>query len=184
MLAASLASVNAAPDLPPRLVRHLSHLWTFLEAMGRLPRRLAPCRRPSPLHQTPQPLLHLSNPALRLQQVRLRALSQRPLHSSHRSRLLLYTHRQPRPRLLASQSRLFLLRQALLLRLLRPPRAHLRPLLTVVPHPLPPRVVGALRARVDHTSRPSQAMAPKAPAGQARINGSPSRLCGRSTKTS
>jgi hypothetical protein len=42
VLAASLASVNAVPDLPPRLVPHLSHPWTFLGAMDHLPRQLAP----------------------------------------------------------------------------------------------------------------------------------------------
>lgn len=41
VLAANLASVNAVPGRQLRLVRHLSHPRVSLEAMGRLPRRLA-----------------------------------------------------------------------------------------------------------------------------------------------
>jgi hypothetical protein len=51
-------------------------------------------------------------------------------------------------------------------------------------HPLRPRAVAAPKAKVDHTSRLSQAMAPRVLAGLVRINGFPSRHCGRSTKTS
>ena len=184
MLAARPASVNVALDHPLKSVRPLRQ-----EGMARLPRRLTRCRKLSLLRPTPQVLLPPSNLALRLRQSHIRALPQRLLHSSQRNRLLLSTHHQPRLSLLTSQLRLLLLRRALLLRLLRPPRTHLSLLHIVVPHPLRHRVVAArvvmvaVKARVDHTSRPSQAMAPRVPAGQARTNGSPSRLCGRSTRT-
>lgn len=184
VLAARPASVNVALDHPLRSVRPLRHPRTALEGMARLPRQLTRCHELGLLQPTSRPLLLPRDLALRLRKLHIQALSRRPLNSSQRNRLLLSTRHQPRLSLLTSQPRLLLLRLALLLHLLSPPRTHLPLLLTVVPYPLRPQVAAAVKARVDHTSRPSQAMAPRAPDGQARINGCPSRLCGRSTRTS
>lgn len=183
--AARLVSVNVVPSRPPRPVRHLSHPWIFLVDMASLPRRPTRCRNPSLLLPTPPPLLRLCSLELRLRPLHFQARQRRPLLSSQRNQLLLCTHRQPRLSLLTSQLHLLPLRPWVLLpRLLHPLRTHLPPLLTVVPHLLQPRVVAVLKARVDHTSRPSQATVPRVPAGRVRTNGFPSRLCGRSTKTS